>query len=210
MIKGIIFDLDGVICSTDQYHYQARKEMADREGIYFDWEINKRLRGVSRMESLDIILEKASKNYTDEQKLEMATGKNERYKVLLDNVTPNDCFPGVIESLKKLKRLGIKIAIGSSSKNATSILHKLGIYDLFDAVADGNDITKSKPDPEVFLVAAKRLGLKPTDCYVVEDAEAGIDAAKSGGFTSVGINDAENYYKTDIKIKNVSDLLEIL
>lgn len=210
MKKGIIFDLDGVICFTDSFHYLAWKKLADRENIYFDEIINLRLRGVSRMESLDIILEKATKNYSDEEKIEMATFKNNIYKDYLNKMKPSDIPSEVINTLNELKNRGIKIAIGSSSKNAKIILEKTNIMNLFDEIADGNDITKSKPDPEVFLVAAKKLGLNPSECFVIEDAKAGIDAAKAGGFTSVGIGDASKYSKTDYPINKISEILGLI
>lgn len=208
--KGIIFDLDGVICFTDKYHYLAWKELADREGIYFDEVINNRLRGVSRMASLDIILEKATKTYTDEQKVEMATFKNEIYKKFLLKMTPKDLDPETLKTLKELKKLGIKISLGSSSKNAKLILKQIGIIDLFDAISDGNNITKSKPDPEVFLKAAEMLSLDPKDCMVVEDAFAGIDAASAGNFRSIGIGDASGYEKATFKIKEFKEILDVV
>jgi beta-phosphoglucomutase len=207
--KAAIFDLDGVICSTDEYHYLAWKALADREGIYFDKVINNRLRGVSRMESLNIVLEKASKTYSEEQKIEMATFKNDHYREFLLKMSPSDLSENVKNTLSHLKEKGIKIAIGSSSKNTKTILTQLGILDWFDQIADGNDIKNSKPDPEVFLCAQTRLGLSVEECIVVEDALAGIDAAKAGGFFAVGIQDAAKYKKTDYGIKELSDILNL-
>ena len=181
MKKAVIFDLDGVIVSTDGFHYRAWKAMADNEGIYFDETINNRLRGVSRMESLEIILERATKTYTPEEKEAMATAKNDIYRESLVQLTPEDILPGVMDMLTTLRGMGVKLAIGSSSKNTPVILKQIGLGDYFDAVADGNQIKNSKPDPEVFLLAAKLLGIDPADCVVVEDAYAGIDAAKAGG-----------------------------
>lgn len=205
--KAVIFDLDGVICSTDEYHYLAWKKLADRENIYFDKIINNRLRGVSRMESLKIILEKACKTYTDLEKIEMATFKNDYYRELLLQMSPRDLSDEVKATLLTLKEKGIKIAIGSSSKNTKTILTQIGILDWFDVIADGNDIKNSKPDPEVFLCAASRLGLDAADCIVVEDALAGIDAAKAGNFYAVGIQDAAKYQKTDYPVSKISELL---
>lgn len=207
--KAVIFDLDGVICSTDEYHYLAWKKLADRENIYFDKIINNRLRGVSRMESLEIILEKACKTYTDLQKIEMATFKNDYYRELLLQMSPRDLSDEVKATLLTLKEKGIKIAIGSSSKNTKTILTQIGILDWFDVIADGNDIKNSKPDPEVFLCAASRLGLDAADCIVVEDALAGIDAAKAGNFYAVGIQDAAKYQKTDYPVTKISELLNL-
>lgn len=208
--KAVIFDLDGVICFTDKYHYLAWKSMADDEGIYFDEVINNRLRGVSRMESLEIILERAAKEYTEEEKVEMATKKNERYKELLKEMSPADLPEDVAQALKGLKAMGVKIAIGSSSKNAGTILTQIGIINEFDKISDGNNITNSKPDPEVFLKAAEMLELDPKDCLVVEDAKAGIAAAKAGRFDCAGIGEAAEDADTTYPIQKISDLLEII
>lgn len=210
MIKAVIFDLDGVICSTDRYHYQAWKQLADELGVFFNEEINNRLKGVSRMESLDIILEKSNKKYSIEEKQKLATKKNDTYRNLLKNMDDHDVSSDVLKTLYFLKRNDIKVAIGSSSKNTMFILERIGLDNYFDAIADGTQISKSKPDPEVFLLAAKKLHLEPKDCIVVEDAKTGIDAANAGGFVSVGINDAANYSETKYRIKKVSDVLNII
>ena len=210
MIKAVIFDLDGVICSTDRYHYQAWKQLADELGVFFNEEINNRLKGVSRMESLDIILEKSNKKYSIEEKQKLATKKNDTYRNLLKNMDDHDVSNDVLKTLYFLKRNDIKVAIGSSSKNTMFILERIGLDNYFDAIADGTQISKSKPDPEVFLLAAKKLCLEPKDCIVVEDAKTGIDAANAGGFISVGINDAANYSETKYRIKKVSDVLNII
>ena len=208
-MKAFIFDLDGVIVSTDKFHYLAWKKMADEEGIYFDESINDRLRGVSRMASLDIVLERAGKSYTDEEKEILATRKNEYYKQSLESLTKADRLPDVTQTLDALRAKGYKLAIGSSSKNTPIILKKIGYENYFDAVSDGNNITKSKPDPEVFIKAAEYLGEEPKDCYVVEDAEAGIDAAIGGGFTAIGIGVASKYRKTQISLSKFSELLNL-
>ena len=210
MIKAVIFDLDGVICSTDRYHYQAWKQLADELGVFFNEEINNRLKGVSRMESLDINLEKSNKKYSIEEKQKLATKKNDTYRNLLKNMDDHDVSSDVLKTLYFLKRNDIKVAIGSSSKNTMFILERIGLDNYFDAIADGTQISKSKPDPEVFLLAAKKLCLEPKDCIVVEDAKTGIDAANAGGFISVGINDAANYSETKYRIKKVSDVLNII
>ena len=207
--KGVIFDLDGVLCFTDDYHYQAWKSLADDLNIYFDREINNRLRGVSRMASLDIVLEKSNKKYSEEEKVALATKKNDIYVKLLDNITENDCSNEVRNTLLELKRRGIKIAIGSSSKNTPKILNRLGIYSYFDAISDGNNITHSKPNPEVFLKAAQFINENPQDCLIVEDAIAGIDAGIAGGFKTAAIGDATKYDKPDYKLNKLSDLLDI-
>ena len=206
MKKAVIFDLDGVIVSTDGFHYRAWKAMADNEGIYFDETINNRLRGVSRMESLEIILERATKTYTAEEKEAMATAKNDIYRESLVQLTPDDILPGVMDMLTTLRGMGVKLAIGSSSKNTPVILKQIGLGDYFDAVADGNQIKNSKRDPEVFLLAAKLLGIDPAECVVVEDAYAGIDAAKAGGMKAVGVGDASKYEKADVTGATMADV----
>lgn len=209
-MKAFIFDLDGVLVSTDKYHYRAWKKMADDEGIYFDEKINDRLRGVSRMESLEIILERANKKYSEDEKIVLSNKKNDIYREFLKKLTPLDKLEGVTQTLDNLKARGYLLAIGSSSRNAPLILDKIGYNSYFDAVSDGNNITKSKPDPEVFVNAANMLGLPANECFVVEDSKAGIDAAKTGGFVAIGIGDAANYEKTDLKISKISEILSIL
>jgi beta-phosphoglucomutase len=209
ILKAFIFDLDGVIVSTDSLHYRAWKALADSENIYFDEEINNRLRGVSRMESLAIILERATRSYTDEEKVAMAERKNAIYRELLQVLTPNDRLANVTDTLERLRKQGYKLAIGSSSKNTPIILEKIGYSGYFDAISDGNNIKNSKPDPEVFLKAAEFLNLQPQDCFVVEDAEAGIAAAKAGGFTAIGIGSAAQDPNADYAIDSFADLLKI-
>ncbi len=207
MIKGVIFDLDGVIVSTDELHYLGWKHMADTENIYFDRKINERLRGVSRMASLEIILEKADKSYSDEEKTALATLKNEYYKQLLSTrLSSDDILPGVMNVLEGLKARGIKIAIGSSSKNTPTILKQIGLDKTFDAVSDGNNISNSKPDPEVFLKAAKFIGLKPEECLVVEDAEAGVSAAKAGGMKALAVGSASSDPRADLSASDLSQI----
>ena len=191
MIKAVIFDLDGVIVSTDDCHYEAWKKMADEEGIYFDKEINNRLRGVSRMDSLEIILERAEKEYSDSEKEEMAERKNNYYKEFITKLTPSDILPGAMNTLEELRKNSIKIAIGSSSKNTPVILNQIGLDNYFDAVSDGNNITKSKPDPEVFLKAADMLGIPYGECAIVEDADAGIEAGNRAGMKTVSVHGAK-------------------
>ena len=209
--KAIIFDLDGVICFTDKYHYQAWKALADRLGIYFDEKINDRLRGVSRMASLEIILERAGRAYSEEEKEALATEKNETYRGLLERMSPADLSEEVRSTLLILRERGYPLAIGSSSKNTKRILERIGLDGFFDAVADGTDITRSKPDPEVFLVAAKKLGAAPEDCAVVEDAKAGIEAAKTAGMTALALfGDAKGCGMEDYDLKSFGDLLSVL
>ena len=210
MIKGIIFDLDGVLVFTDKYHYRAWKMMADQEGIYFDEEINNRLRGVSRMESLEIILERSKKEYSLEEKKALCESKNNNYRESLKELNKNDVSESVRNTLKELKEKGYKLAIGSSSKNTRFILDQVELTDYFDAISDGNNISKSKPDPEVFLKAADMLGLPPKECLVIEDAFSGIDAARAGGFKNVGIGDASKYELCDYKIKDIKEIVDIV
>ena len=209
--KAVIFDLDGVICFTDRFHYQAWKALADRLGIYFDEKINDRLRGVSRMASLEIILERANEAYTQEQKEAFAEEKNNTYRELLKNMSPADLTDEVKNTLIELRSRGYKLSIGSSSKNTKFILERIGLGDFFDAIADGTDITHSKPDPEVFLCSAKKIGMDPADCAVVEDAKAGIQAARAAGMTALALHgDAENCGEEDYNLVNFADLLNIL
>lgn len=210
MMDAILFDLDGVICFTDRFHYQAWKALADRLGIYFDEAINQRLRGVSRMDSLNIILERSQRNYTEAEKQALAAEKNETYRTLLATMGPGDLAPEVRDTLTELRRRGYKLAIGSSSKNTKYILRRIGLADFFDAVADGTDITRSKPDPEVFLCAAKKLGADPARCAVVEDAKAGILAAKAGGMTAWALHgDAEGCGREDADLADFAALLDL-
>ncbi len=209
--KAVIFDLDGVICFTDKFHYQAWKALADRLDIYFDEKINDRLRGVSRMASLDIILERSPVAYTQQEKEAFAAEKNDSYRELLKSMSPTDLSDEVRDTLIELRNRGYKLAIGSSSKNTKFILERIGLADFFDAIADGTDITRSKPDPEVFVKAAEKIGIDPADCAVVEDAKAGIEAAKAGGMTALALfGDAKDCGLEDYNLKSFSDLLNIL
>ena len=204
--KAIIFDLDGVICSTDEYHYQAWKALADRLGIPFDRTINNRLRGVSRMESLEIILEKAKREYTAEEKTAFAEEKNTLYRELLHQMSTADLSDEVRDTLKALCAKGVRVAIGSSSRNTPFILERIGLGAFFEAVADGNCITHSKPHPEVFLKAAAMLELAPADCLVVEDAHAGVEAAVAGGFDCAAIGDAYSDERARYHLNSFSEL----
>ena len=208
--KGIIFDLDGVICSTDEQHYLAWKSTADQYGIPFDRERNNLLRGVSRMACVDIILEKSSKTYTEEEKLQMATEKNELYRTFLSELSENDLSSDVKNTLDVLRNEGYKLAIGSSSKNTPFILERIGLGGYFDAVSDGNNISHSKPHPEVFLKAAEMLELDPEDCLVVEDAHAGVEAAVAGGFDCAAMGDAKDDTRAVFHLQKFSDLLTYL
>ncbi len=206
MIRAVIFDLDGVLVTTDELHYLAWKELADELGITtFTKEDNIRQRGVSRMASLEIVLEKTPQKYTDEQKLELADKKNSIYVKSLENLSPDDLLAGVKDFIAFLKKKGVKTAIGSASKNTPMILSKTGIADDFDAISCGLDTTKSKPDPEVFLIAAQKLGLNPTECVVIEDSDAGIQAAKAGGMYAVAVGAAMNNPLADYKAESLDN-----
>lgn len=208
--KAIIFDLDGVICLTDQFHYRAWKALADRLGIYFDETINNRLRGVGRMASLEILLERSERSYAPREKAAMAEEKNRTYRELLQSMTPADLDERVRSTLAELRGRGYRLAVGSSSKNAKLILERIGLDDFFDAVADGTDAARSKPDPEVFLKAARKLGVDPADCAVVEDARSGIRAAKAAGMTALALSgDAEGCGEEDWDLRSFGDLLNI-
>ncbi len=207
---GIIFDLDGVICHTDHFHYKAWKALADKLEIPFDEKKNDRLRGVSRMESLEIILEEYPTRFSAEEKEALCKEKNDNYVVLLEQMSSNDLSKEVADTLDKLRKKGLKLAIGSSSRNAGLILRKLGLEYFFDAVSDGNNITKTKPDPEVFLKAAQMIGLEPDRCLVVEDADAGVEAAKNGGFYCAGISGAKENPRSDFGLEGFGDLLKLV
>ena len=209
--EAMIFDLDGVLVFTDQFHYKAWGEVARQLGIYFDEKINDRLRGVSRMQSLDIILERyTGATLAPAQKLALAEQKNNSYRALLQTMSPQDVPAAVRQTLHQLRRAGVKLAVGSSSKNAKLILQKTALGTLFDAMADGNDITRSKPDPEVFLKASDILGIAPQRSLVIEDATAGIEAAKAGGFAAASIGGAVPQGAADYQLHTLQDLLEFL
>ena len=209
--KAVIFDLDGVICFTDEYHYRAWQKMADELGVYFDREINNRLRGVSRMASLEIILERyEGEPLSDERKVELATYKNDLYRESLKEMSPADLSDEVKDTLDTLRGEGLKLAIGSSSRNTPFILGQIGLGTYFDAVSDGNNITHSKPDPEVFLKAAQFLGMDPADCLVVEDAVSGAEAGHRGGFQVACVGDASAAGAGDYNMTSFSDLLGVV
>lgn len=208
--RAVIFDLDGVICETDRYHYKSWKELADSIGVSFDEAINNKLRGISRMDSLDIILGESETLYSNEEKEALAEKKNIRYRELLETMTPKDLDTEVKWVLKEVKSRGLKIAIGSSSKNAKLILERLGIDSEFDVISDGNNIVKAKPDPEIFLKAAEGLGIEPKDCLVVEDAKSGVLAAEAGGMDCAAIGDARKYGLAKYNLGSIKELLDIV
>ncbi len=209
--QGIIFDLDGVICSTDKFHFLAWKQLAESIGITNFTQADGDLqRGVSRMESLEILLRKSKRQFSDEEKFALAEQKNNVYRQMLGTMSKTDLSENVRTTLFALRKSGRKLAIGSSSKNTKYILERIGLGSFFDAVVDGNMISRGKPDPEVFLKAAELLDLPPEECLVVEDAAAGIRAARAGGFEAAGIGDAANFPATTYPLTLLSDLLTIL
>lgn len=207
--QAVIFDLDGVICSTDEYHYQAWKKLADELGVPFDRTVNNRLRGVSRMASLEIVLEPYTEPLAEAEKIALAEQKNETYKRLLAQMSPADLSETVKTTLSELRKRGLKLAIGSSSKNTPFILQQLGLGTFFDAVSDGNNIAHSKPDPEVFQKAAQMLELPPAQCLVVEDAVAGAEAGHRGGMDVACVGDAARAGAGEYNLKAFSELLRI-
>lgn len=210
-IRGVAFDLDGVLVSTDEYHYRAWKAIAEELNIPYDRAFNDRLRGVGRMESLEMILEKYNgAPLSGEEKEKLAARKNDMYRGFLADMTPDDVDPAVRETLAKLRRRGYRLAIGSSSKNTKYILKKTDLTRYFDGISDGTNITRSKPDPEVFLKAAWYIGLAPENCVAVDDADAGIDAAKAADMTAAGIHGSASYGRADIRLENFDELLSYL
>lgn len=188
---GVIFDLDGVIVSTDHLHFLAWKALADRLDIAFTTQDNEALRGISRMASLDLLLGDRAADFTAAAKAELADWKNTRYRELLETLTPEYLLPGALGLVTSLKARGVPVAIGSSSRNAPMILNRIGVTELFDAIVDGNHISRSKPDPDVFLLAARALHLAPGQCIVIEDAVAGVDAGVAAGMRVLAVGSAQ-------------------
>ena len=207
--KAVIFDLDGVLVSTDEQHYQGWKALCDRLAIPFDRETNNRFRGVSRMACVDILEEISGRSFTPEQKLEYAAWKNERYRSLLSTLSPESVTAEVRTTLDALRARGLKLAVGSSSKNAKFILERIGLGDYFDAVSDGTNISRSKPDPEVFLKAAEFLGMPAADCLVVEDAVSGVEAAHNAGMAAASVGDAAANGCGDYVLASFGGLLDV-
>ena len=205
-IKACIFDLDGVIVDTAKYHYIAWKRLADDLGIHFTEKDNERLKGVSRMASLEIILEIGNVVLDEAKKEELTSLKNKWYVDYINRMTPEEILPGSLEFIRELKKANISVAIGSASKNTPLILERVNLKSLFDAVADGNNVHKAKPDPEVFLTAAGMLGVKPENCVVFEDAEAGVEAALNAGMKCVGIGSSETLSKAHLIVKGLNQM----
>lgn len=205
-IKAFIFDLDGVVVDTARYHYMAWKRLAEELGFFFSEKDNERLKGVSRMRSLEILLEVGGIKLNEEEKSKLATKKNNWYVDYIMKMTPDEILPGVLNFLAVTKERGIKTALGSASKNAPIILERVHLLEYFDVVIDGNKVSKAKPDPEVFLKAATELNVRPEECIVFEDAEAGVEAALNGNMHVVGIGSEEILKKAEIVIKGLSEL----
>ena len=205
MIKAVLFDLDGVLVSTDEYHYHSWKKLSAEEGFdFFDHEFNHKFRGVARLECVEIITKASGKHYTKEQKLELAERKNRYFVESLANVTAEVLLPGSLAMLRDLKNRNIKTAVASNSRNAMTIIKQVDIEHLLDTIVDGYQIENSKPDPEVFLLAAKNVGVQPDYCLVVEDAVAGIESARRAGMKALGIGTKERLPNAEIVIPDLS------
>ena len=206
LCRAVVFDLDGVIVDTARFHYKAWKRLADEEEIYFDEAINERLKGVSRMDSLNIIMERRGREYTSDERIVLADRKNSNYVTMLDDLGPGDLLPGIAEFIAELKQAGIKTAICSASRNTDKIVDRLAVREQFDAIVSGNDITRSKPDPEGFLLAAERLSVSPGESVVVEDAYAGVEAGNAAGMHTIGIGDADILTNADVVLPSTAGL----
>jgi len=205
LIKAVIFDLDGVIVDTAHYHYLAWKRLANELGIELSLADNERLKGVSRIESLNIILQLGTITLSEHDKELLANKKNTWFVDYVERMVPEEIFPGVLQLLKNLKANGIKVALASSSKNAKAVIKLLHIQQEFDVVVDGTMITHSKPNPEIFLLAAQKLGLDPKECLVFEDAEAGVEAAVAAGMACVGVGSVAQLSKADKVISKTGE-----
>lgn len=208
MIKGLIFDLDGVITDTAEYHYLAWKSLAEKIGIEIDREFNEQLKGISRMESLDLILKHGNKeqSYTEAEKEELATQKNEEYKESIKEITPDDLLPGIEKLLKEAKEKKLGLVLASASKNGPAIMENLQITDLFDGIVDPASLKAGKPDPEIFIRGAEMLGLKTEECVGLEDAEAGIESINGANMFSVGVGSKEAMKQADYAVEDTSKL----
>lgn len=204
--KACIFDLDGVIVDTVSAHYIAWKAMADELNIPFTEEENEHLKGVSRIDSMKRILAMGNIEKSEQEIIDYTTRKNDIYVEIISKMTPADILPGVVEFIKLLREHKVAIAIGSSSKNTPTILKAVGLDKTFDAIVDGNQVTLSKPDPEVFLKGAQKLGLAPEECIVLEDAISGVEAAKRGGMKCIGVGDASVLGAADVVVADMTEL----
>ncbi|QGZ40617.1 beta-phosphoglucomutase [Pseudoduganella flava] len=201
---AVIFDLDGVITDTARYHYLAWKRLAESQGVHFDEAFNEHLKGIDRMGSLELILASATRRYSDAEKLALATEKNEHYKELIATMTPSDLLPGAVAALDDCRAAGLKIGLASVSRNAFTVLDRLGITGKFDYVVDAGTIAKGKPDPEIFLKAARELRVTPDACFGVEDAVAGVSSIKAAGMYAVGVGDPQVLAAADIVIPDLT------
>lgn len=210
-MKAIIFDLDGVVVDTAKYHYQAWHKLAEELGFAFGKNQNERLKGVSRMQSLEIVLEVGElTGIGEEKKQELADRKNGYYLEMISGIDQSEILPGVFEFIRRLKKEGYKIALGSASKSGRMILEKLGLADQFDVIVDGNLVERAKPDPQVFIKAAEMMKVPCSECVVIEDAAAGIEAALAGGMKCVGVGDRIILGKANVVVPNTKALLELL
>jgi beta-phosphoglucomutase len=205
VIKACIFDLDGVLVDTAHYHFLAWKRLAKEFDYELTEEINEQLKGVSRMKSLEIVLKHANVSVVEQKKQALTDRKNAWFTDYVHKMKPEELYPGVKELFSTLRKDTIRIALASSSKNAKTIIEILGIQHEFEAVVDGNMIIHSKPDPEIFLLAAKKLGLNPADCVVFEDAEAGVEAAVAAGMKCVGVGNPAQLRKANQVVKSIED-----
>jgi len=205
-VKACIFDLDGVIVDTAVYHYKAWKRLANQMGFDFTEEQNEKLKGVSRTRSLELILQWGGVTKTDAEKEELATQKNIWYVDMISHMKPDEILPGAKGFVQTCRDAGIKTALGSASKNSMMILEKIGMVNLFDAIIDGNKVSKAKPDPEVFLKGAEEVGIAPANCVVFEDAIAGIEAAVAGGMKSVGIGSPEVLGEANLVVSGLNEM----
>ncbi len=205
-IKACIFDLDGVIVDTAKYHYLAWRRLANELGFDFSENDNERLKGVSRMDSLNILLEIGGVELDEVRKQELAKKKNEWYVELIADMDKTEILPGTTQFLTELQKTGIKIALGSASKNAKTILRRIGLIEMFDTIVDGTDISKAKPDPEVFLLGAKALNVDPNECVVFEDAVSGVEAALSAGMRVVGVGSKETLFKANDVVNSLAEM----
>jgi len=205
-IKACLFDLDGVVVDTAKYHFIAWRKLAQELGFDFTEADNERLKGVSRVRSLEILLEIGGIELDDEKKEQLAAKKNENYVGYIQQMKPDEILPGVEDFLSELRKNGILIALGSASKNAPLILKQIGLTHLFDAIIDGNSVSKAKPDPEVFLKGAEALNVAPTDCVVFEDAQAGIEAARNAGMHVIGVGHPDNLKNADFVIPGFEEM----
>lgn len=206
-IRACLFDLDGVIVDTAKFHYLAWKRLCNEMGFDFTEEDNEQLKGVSRVASLEILLKMGGVTKTQDEKDELCRLKNEWYLEYVEQMDDSEVLPGVLDFLSDIKADGIKICLGSASKNAQPILKKIGVYDQFDDIVDGTHVEKAKPDPEVFLLGAEKLGIPAENCVVFEDAAAGVEAAKAGGMRCVGIGEQDVLGKADVVIGDTHGLI---